>query len=162
MGHDEYARERDRWIERQRASTARGGLVGNPAALEWWIGYARAVVSREDANDAMAALPDHMPMMALLVRRADYSADVGDAFAAAGRTSDAEAWLRRATGSCWALVNPIEWVRAHTSLGKILEAKGEREQACGEYAWVLARWPASTGAASAKDAAAGRARLSCK
>ena len=43
-----------------------------------------------------------------------------------------------------ALDDPVSYVRANETLGRALEAKGDKQGACEAYAAVLARWGGAT------------------
>ena len=105
----------------------------------WVEGYAAPAQTREEAEAALAALPDYAPIPELVINGATTPA-LAKVHALAGRMKEALPELRAVTSSCHALEDPIGYVRAELALGQALEEAGDTAGACAAYAVVLDRW----------------------
>ncbi|APR81692.1 Serine/threonine protein kinase [Minicystis rosea] len=156
-------------IAREGGRLTRADYVARrSAALKSWIArvtpvarnfvwphfWARAVSDAESAKEAIAALPEFPPLPPF---RPHTSVDeaIGRTFLLAGRTDDALAWLEPFTKGCNAFFFPITATRAHLTLGRAREAKGDTKAACAAYQVVIDRWgkakPKSITADAARD-----------
>jgi serine/threonine protein kinase/tetratricopeptide (TPR) repeat protein len=128
-----FVAQRAAWVDQWRSKAAPfyQGYV-------WVHGYAAAVDTEDDARAALDALPGLGGVPAYLPNARLVS--VGWVYFMAGRTDDAMPLLRSSAKSCTALRDPIVHVRAQYELGRALEAKGDTDGACNEYALVLDRW----------------------
>ena len=153
MTQEAFAAARDRWLTQDRDNTP---------ALRSIEAYARPAETREDANAALAVIPD---MRAVRVGLDPYDAEpIGRTFALAGRLDDALPYLVMASSSC-ALLSGTEAMyatRAAFDLGRALEDRGNVPGACAAYQRVLARWGKASPAAQTATKARERARaLGC-
>lgn len=119
----------------------------------WLYGLARAthdVATARAALDSLPKLGPIPPFRPLTLAEAD----VGRTYYLAGKSDEAIHWLEAATHTCRALMFPIQHTRAHYWLGRALQDKGRRADACRAYATVLSRWghakPHSVTAAEAR------------
>ena len=124
----------------------------------WVEGYAAPAETREDAEAALAALPDYAPITH--VRGSPLPA-LAKVHALAGRTKEALSELRSVTGSCSALADPIGHMRAQLQLGQVLEATGDTAGACAAYGVVLDRWGSTKRSVTASAASARTKVLAC-
>jgi predicted Zn-dependent protease len=69
-----------------------------------------------------------------------FAANVGKAYALAGRAVDALPYLKRVTASCTPLENPMVQTRAFFYLGMAYETQGDIEAARRAYSVVATRW----------------------
>ncbi|HEY8039255.1 MAG TPA: protein kinase [Polyangiaceae bacterium] len=118
----------------------------------WVAGWAAPARTREQAEAALQALPGYGPFP--FTPTSSAQAQLGHTYLLAGRLDDALATLRRATAVCTLLVDPISQTRSWEDLGRVLEAKGDRDGACDAYRVVLDRW----GRAKPRSLTADRAR----
>ena len=152
MSRDDFAIARAQWLSRERSRPLPARLGKSPGR-RWITAYAGAIVTREDALDAVAALPDYLPLPVERVRSASDDEPIGAAFLAAGDAEAALPFIRRAALSCDAAYSPFQHTWANVELGAILESR-DVAGACAAYGVVIARWgnaPQSRSAARARD-----------
>jgi serine/threonine-protein kinase len=148
---------RGEWLRTWSAKTA-GPFKG----YLWVAGWAIPTSTRQQAAQALAALPEYggLPAFSPTVPAGAY---VGRVYRLAGRTADAVAALRHGVATCTLLSEPIAHTRASLELGLALEAQGDRAGACAAYQVPIARWghakPRST---TAEQARARSAALGCR
>jgi hypothetical protein len=129
-------------------------------ALVWLEGYAAPTQTREEAETALAALPDYAPIPTLTLSGWTIPA-LAKVHALAGRTNEALPELRLFASSCHALVEPLAYVQAELAYGEALEASGATASACAAYGVVLKRWGAAKRSVTAAAAAARAKTLGC-
>jgi serine/threonine-protein kinase len=125
--------------------------------IVWLEGYAIPAVTPEDAQTALAVLPDYAPIPSVLTIGSTAPL-LGKVYALGGRSKEAIPELQRATASCAALEEPIEMTRGKLLLGEALEATGETDAACAAYKVVLSRWGAAKPRSVSADAARAHAK----
>jgi serine/threonine-protein kinase len=128
----------------------------------WIAGYAREAETPDQAREALAVLPDYLPLPPFVAHLlAD--ADLGRVHLLTGDAAQAGPPLLRATTSCRAYDEPFAHMRAHAWLGASLEAGRDTAGACRAYAVVLARWGKATLRAVTAERARERMRaLACE
>ncbi|WP_394845489.1 protein kinase [Pendulispora brunnea] len=127
----------------------------------WVVSYALAVSSREDAEDALRALPDYLPISAPFVRDVQSDQALGRTYLIAGDAEKAISYLRRGASSCNLFAFPFEHTWAHLQLGVALEQIGDVAGACAAYAVVLSRWGKEPRSVSARTARTRLTALRC-
>jgi len=146
---------RDRWL----------ALNKDADPVQRWIeAYARPAETRQEANDALAAMPDVKPLLPLLSLDPAFAEPVGRTLALAGRVEDALLYLTAASSSCSILegYDAIYSTLATFELGRALEDRGDTPGACAAYNRVLARWgKTSPPARTAMDARERERALGC-
>jgi hypothetical protein len=146
ISRTQFAKLREEWLAREQKRVGRVGIVN--AATEgtrWVFGDALAVMTAENAAAALASLPDAHPLVEASLFSPDMGEPIGRAYLLAGRPEEATSALKRAAGSCAALIGfrPIFATWARFELGKALEARGDAAAACAEYRRVVDRWGAA-------------------
>ena len=152
---EQLASKRAAWLDQW------GTRVMRPSTNYLWVHQVAAGVgSREEADAALALLPQYMPIP-------PYHAEtmgtyhVGHAFLEADRLAEALPWLRKAAASCHALDLPYEHTQAQFALGQALE-RGDPVAACAAYGVVVDRWGRAKPRSTTADAARKRmAALGC-
>jgi len=129
----------------------------------WLQGYAAPAQTREEAEQALAAMKDYMPLPTLVIPSViGWTApSVGKVYALAGHPEEALPQLRLATSSCRTLGEPGEVTRARLHLGEALEASGDAPGACGAYQEVVRVWGSEKRSVTANAARAHIASLAC-
>jgi serine/threonine protein kinase len=152
---EERDRERGQWSALWNAQTQ-----PSDRALVWLEGYAAPAQTRDEAEAALAALPDYAPLASLTLRGWTVPA-MAKVHALAGRWSEALPELRLVTSSCHALADPLAYVRTELAFGEALEASGATEGACAAYRAVLQRWGGAKRSVTAAAASAHERALGC-
>jgi hypothetical protein len=153
MPREEWAKKRDEWV----AAWKKAVPDADPRAV-WISMYAAAAETGDDAQEALAAMPDDSTGIW------SWNGDVARAnvYMLAGRVDDALPLLESATRSCEVLEDVPSLVRAEMQLGAAYEAKHDDVRACAAYAWVIQRWGAAKPSSVTGSAAlARRAALRC-
>ena len=159
ISEDDFAAKRDAWIREERAKYA--PFHANEAWIDF---YARVAHTPADATAALDALPRFSPLPPpeTSSEQTWVEEPMGRVYLLAGRIDEAVDHLRRATAGCAQIGGQYVSVPAHEELGEALEAKGDKEGACTEYAAVLARWGSARPRSVTADKARARARaLGC-
>lgn len=150
----EWTTLRDEWIAQWTKSAP------SPSdAKDIWLARALAADSKQDADEALATMPEKLPQL-----RWDSDRDraVGKLYFLAGRTDEAIPWLKREAASCLGLMDPVDHVRSRWRLGQALEQQGDKDGACKAYRFVEQRWGAAKPRSITADAAKARAtKLGC-
>ncbi len=135
-------------------------LEGDYRGLFWLHAYADVVETREEALDALAAMPRFPPLSRF---RPETLADaqVGRVQLLAGNAPEAARLLALGVANCRVLDEPIEHTRAHWFLGQAREAIGDRAGACAAYRVVLDRWSAAKRSVTAEKTRARVRALAC-
>jgi serine/threonine-protein kinase len=152
----QFASLRDGWLERDQARAERLGLTSAAVAgTRWSAAYALPATTAEEANAALALLPDVAPLVAAPAPQVDQP--IGRTYLLAGRLPEAVITLTRASRACAVLEGeaPLFTTWAALDLGQALEARGDGPGACAAYQQVLERWG---GAKASRTAAKARAR----
>ncbi|WP_394833568.1 protein kinase [Pendulispora rubella] len=158
MPREAFTRQRQAWLEREKQ---RPQLVA--AKFTNWIrAYAQAVVTPQDAAEALRVLPDYMPIANSLTRDVEMDGALGHLYLLAGDVGHAVPYLQRAANSCEAVQFPLAQTQANLHLGMALEKTGDVQGACKFYDVVWARWGTDLRSVSAKVAHARRAALHCR
>jgi hypothetical protein len=97
--------------------------------------FVEPVESKEEALEAVARLPDLLPLGPDWYGRRAFL--VGKVYLLAGRAEEAVA-------ACFPLTHAIDSARAAAMLGRALDATGDRAGACDAYRAVLERWRGAT------------------
>ena len=139
------------------AFLAAGAELGKAKPWDTWVlWFARGVQTKEEAEEALAAMP-----AGAQTRPHTLSADaeVGRVMVLAGRAAEAVAAFRRAKEKCNSELSspPIQ-----LTYGLALEQTGDKQGACSAYANVLSRWgDAKPRSITAETARAKSAALRC-
>jgi tetratricopeptide (TPR) repeat protein len=151
----ELSRRRDAAVK-----DARGRLEGKDPIQLWLDFYAVPSLTKEQAIHALEVqtgfgrLPEATDV--------PESEGLGRSLLLARWYPEATMWLRKATLSCEAALDPIQFVHAHGELGHAYEEQQQDEQACHEYQVVLDRWGAAKPrSVTVDDARARMAALHC-
>ncbi|WP_394838937.1 serine/threonine protein kinase [Pendulispora rubella] len=143
----------------EASEIARGGVFAS-AGIRWLALYVETIVTPEDAELAVANRPQGAPVLDAESREVNVDAQIGRAYLLAGQVDTAIAELTRATKTCqfW---KSIDGVQAHAFYGDALAKKGQKAEACNEYAFVLERWGKEPRSRSANAARESAIRLGC-
>ncbi len=134
-----------------QASTA-GGADASSRALRWMLAYAEPAVTPTDARNALAILPEYLPLPPVTRRSARFDLAVGRVHLLAGKAREAIPYLDHAATSCDTLADPLRHFEAQLAYGKALEASGDAVDAKTAYEKLLssaARPSATTTSTSA-------------
>jgi tetratricopeptide (TPR) repeat protein/tRNA A-37 threonylcarbamoyl transferase component Bud32 len=134
-----------------RASWDRTALPGYRGFV-WLHGWVSGVSTRDEALEAIEALPRYGPVPIFRPLAWGTGADIARAYLLAGRTEDAITAARVITSSCSLRIEPLEHLRASLVLGEALEATADTAGACAAYGAVVRR------AGSGRSVTAARAR----
>jgi serine/threonine-protein kinase len=141
------AARRDAWL-RSWESRAQG----EHADFLWLQAYARPAVTRQDALEALAHLPeDTGPLVGGLLLEPEA---LGRMYLLAGRAETALPLLERAADQCFVRRFPLEIPRARYLVGLAHEALGDRPKACAAYREMIRKW----GGARPRSVTASQAR----
>ncbi|WP_394834909.1 protein kinase [Pendulispora rubella] len=127
----------------------------------WIISHALAVRTREDADDALRALPEYLPISPPFARDAQVDQAIGRTYLISGDAEKAIPYLRRGAASCNLFEFPFENTWAHLQLGAALEQMGDLPGACAAYDVVLSRWGKEPRSVSARTARTRHVALRC-
>lgn len=123
-----------------QASTA-GGAEASSRALRWMLAYAEPAVTATDARNALAILPEYLPLPPVTRRSARFDLAVGRVHLLAGKPREAIPYLDHAATSCDTLADPLRHFEAQLAYGKALEASGDAVDAKTAYEKLLASAP---------------------
>ncbi len=137
-------------LAKRRSAHAVSGIEG------WLSGFGHAVVTSEDAKEAVVAL-DRLGEVPRGLPTAYYGA-VGGALLRAGDAARAIPSLKQATASCMGAIDPFDQTRAYADLAASLAETGDQAGACAAAGVVQSRW----GNAEASTTARMNRRLSQK
>jgi serine/threonine-protein kinase len=135
ISRQEYANLRDAWLAKAPPPPQHTEARGE----RWLRAYANAVVTPDDAAEALAAMPQFVPLPCAHSRGLVEDLAWGRTLALGGRTEAAEPLLERAARSCLALRAPVEHFQSLYLLGSVLSQHDPR-RACEAFARVLERW----------------------
>jgi tetratricopeptide (TPR) repeat protein len=155
ISRESFIEERRRWLDSERT---RGAT--QPASYRWTDAYSNAIVTRDDAVEALATLSDYASSMRAGAN-AYVDAAVGCAYAAAERSEEAAEFLRAATHACPNFQNPMGEVQTLESLGEVLARSADKSRACAAFDTVLRHWERTATSRTAARARAASAQLSC-
>ena len=155
MSHASFVAERAAILDHV-TETPEAGTRGSGAGRRWIAAYADAVVTQQDALDAMEALPHYLPLPTDRFRLPSDDESVGAAMLLAGHTEDAISFLTRAAHSCRAARFPLQYVWSNVELGAAFESTGNIKAACDAYRRITGRLG---NVASSRSAARATARL---
>ena len=151
---DELNARRKAWIDNEEARRA-NEENRRRAPFNWATVYAGFAENLDEAKEALEVLPQFLPFPPDSRHTPSFDAEVGKAFALAGRYDEAVPLLKAVTRACIGLGSPQLQTRAFYFLGAALEGKGDLEGARLAYQTVVDRW----GAAKPRSVTAERARL---
>ena len=155
LSSSELDARRAAWLDAQRRSVAARGLA-------WTYAYAITAFTREEAEAALAVLPDFAPLSSFAYYAGIPDAEIGSVYLLAGRVDDAISRLTRAVANCAAFRHPFVHARASMQLGQALEQKGDVRRACDVYREVVTRWGNANPTSRSAETAKARARaLAC-
>ena len=111
----------------------------------WIEAYARPTQTRDEANAALAAMPEMHPLLDLFRLRPYDAEPIGRTLALAGRLDEAVPYLAASTYSCNVLdgADATYMMWAALDLGHALEERSDVPGACTAYNRVLAHWGGS-------------------
>jgi eukaryotic-like serine/threonine-protein kinase len=125
----------------------------------WLQAYAETVDTREDAMEALEALPRYGGVPPF---RPYTSVSVGKVYWLAGKLDEAIPLLEAESKSCTGVISPYRHTQSAYMLGRAREEQGNRTEACVAYASVLARWGHATPhSVTAEDVRRRMRALSC-
>ena len=142
---------RSAWLEDERRNIAQSGLT-------WTYAFAALAETKEEAEEALAALPVYEPLSSFTYYVGIPDAEIGRTYLLAGQTDAAVRHLTKAVATCSAFRHPFAHTQAALHLGEALESKGDPSGACAAYEKVIARW----GHATPRSISAERARTRSK
>ena len=151
LSQAEFVARRSAWLEDERRNVAQSGLA-------WTYAFAAPAETREQADEALAALPGYEPLSSFVYYVGIPDAEIGRTYLLAGKTDTAIRHLTRAVATCTAFRHPFAHTQAALHLGEAFESKGDAVGACTAYAKVIARW----GQAKPRSISAERARARSK
>jgi tetratricopeptide (TPR) repeat protein len=156
MGAQEFRAKRDAWSAKGTAAGLRG-----PSDATWVMGFAQAVKTAADADDALRAspVPGALPTVSPLAGSTTEGA-LGYVSLLAGKLDEAKAHLGRAAHACLA-EDALAKTQAELHLGEALEKLGDTAGACASYRVVLSRWGREPRSVSAARARARANQLHC-
>lgn len=152
---------RTAWLASEESKPLAPGRFANGSGRLWIWAYANAVVTPQDARDALAVLPRYLPLPPDRLRDAEDDESIGRTYLMAGRPEEALPYLRRASRSCKAVMYPFEHTWANLELGQILEST-DVPGACAAYRVVFDRWATAAASRSAHVAYVRRKELGCR
>ena len=155
----ELETSREAWLARQQSSDLHRPRLGS--GFRWITAFANAVVTKEDASQALAVLPTYLPLPFDRFRNPELDEPVGATLLRAERTEEAVPFLRQAANSCKAALYPFHHVWANLELGMALESR-DRSASCAAYKEVLRRWGTAAKSVSAAKARARWQALGCR
>jgi tetratricopeptide (TPR) repeat protein len=147
----EFVARRSAWLEDERRNVAHSGLA-------WTYAFAAPAETKEQADEALAALPGYEPLSSFSYYVGIPDAEIGRTYLLAGKADTAIVHLTRAVATCTAFRHPFAHTQAALHLGEAFESKGDAASACSAYAKVIARW----GQAKPRSISAERARARSK
>jgi len=156
-----FASARADWLAAERARHRPTGRFGVTPGRLWIRAYADAVMTPEDARDALAALPTFLPLPPDRFRDAEDDEAIGRTLLLGAAPADAIPYLRRAAASCEATRYPLHHTWANLELGQALEAT-DAPGACAAYKLVFDRWATEARSQSAHVAYVRRKALGCR
>jgi tetratricopeptide (TPR) repeat protein len=133
LSQAEFQARRSAWLEDGRRNIAQSGLT-------WTYGFAAAAETKEEAQAALAALPDYEPLSSFTYYVGIPDAEIGRTYLLAGQPEPAIRHLTKAVATCGAFRHPFAHTQAALHLGEALESKGDMRGACAAYEKVVARW----------------------
>jgi tetratricopeptide (TPR) repeat protein len=151
LSQAEFVARRSAWLEDERRNVAQSGLA-------WTYAFAAAAETKEQADEALTALPGYEPLSSFVYYVGIPDAEVGRTYLLAGKADKAIRHLTRAVATCTAFRHPFAHTQAALHLGEAFESMGDIAGACGAYAKVIARW----GEAKPRSISAERARARSK
>jgi len=157
----EFVADRETWLAQERSRPRPAGRFGMGPGRQWINAYANAVLTKDDASDALAVLSDYLPLPPDRFRDTDDDEAIGRTYLLAGRNEEALPFLRRAARSCEAARYPFQHTWANLELGQALEST-DSGAACAAYRVVFDRWATASRSESARVADARRKALSCR
>jgi len=160
ISRSDFAAGRARWLAAEKDRPLRVGTYGVGSGSRWIRAYAQSAVTIEDAKEALAALPEYLPMPAERVRTAEQDEAIGETYLLAGRAEQAIPFLRRAAYSCKAAEHPFHHTWANLYLGRALE-QHDAAGACVAYKVVVDRWGLAPESRAAREAIERRKALAC-
>jgi len=160
ISREEFVAARADWLSRERRGPPRAVRFGNSPGWPWISAYAKSAVTREDAKEAVAALPEYQPLPADRVRSASDDEPTGATFVLAGDAEGALPFLRRAARSCGAIFSPFHHTWANLELARLLEPR-DTAGACAAYKVVIDRWGTAPQSRSGRYARSRWKQLHC-
>ncbi|MDB5215582.1 MAG: Serine/threonine protein kinase [Myxococcaceae bacterium] len=151
LSQAEFIARRTAWLEDERRNIAQSGLT-------WTYAFAAPAETKEQAEEALAALPAYQPLSSFTYYVGIPDAEIGRTYLLAGQPDAAIPHLTKAVATCSAFRHPFAHTQAALHLGEALESKGDTTGACAAYAKVIARW----GRAKPRSLSAERARARSK
>jgi tetratricopeptide (TPR) repeat protein len=155
LAQAEFLARRSAWLEDGRRNIAQSGLT-------WTYAFAAPAETKEEAQAALAALPDYEPLSSFTYYVGIPDAEVGRTYLLAGQPEPAIRHLTKAVATCGAFRHPFAHTQAALHLGEALESTGDVTGACAAYEKVVARWGhAKPRSISAERASARSKALAC-
>jgi eukaryotic-like serine/threonine-protein kinase len=141
----QYVIERDEMLAVAVATWERAGKPRDiyQRSVIWISAYMHTTFTPADLADAEKALPAYAPLPAPGAQSPEIDGMIGLFHSAAKRFDEAEPYIRVTTDSCNAFGMPHGYVYSHLELGRVLEAKGDKQGAIAAYRVVLDRWAAA-------------------
>jgi hypothetical protein len=153
-------------ITRAKFEEFRGAWTARNMTVEpqfrWVDGYAIPAETAEDALAALAAKPDLHPLISILHLLPSRAEPVGRVYSL-GHREEGTSYLVKASTSC-AILDGSEAIFstwASFDLGRALEERHDRPEACAAYQRVLDRWSGAATSRTAFNARVRRRGLHC-
>lgn len=140
----ELLEKRTEWLEREHRRASEGRSARDPWVI-WATVHGSFAETREEAAEALAAMPrdDAMPGVGRRSLFLDFA--VGKTHALLGRWDDAIPYLRRVVATCTTFDDVMLIAKARLLLAQALEAKGDLAPARSAYERILETWPKAAG-----------------
>jgi len=161
MSRGEFSSARADLLAKASAAPPHGGPFGFDRSRRWINLYAEPARTAEDAHEALAVMPDALPLPSDRFRDTRDDEAIGRALLLAGSVHESLSFLRRAATSCDAARYPFHHTWANLELAQALEASDVRG-ACAAYQVVLDRWATAVQSRSAHIAYVRRTALGCR
>jgi serine/threonine-protein kinase len=163
LATDEMEKRRDAWVASWKARVPAGVWEREKAVIVWVSGFATAVTTPSDAEEALARAPElHAPPP--FASEPGQTPEIGVVYELAGQHARALPFLERGARHCWFMPEYFGGFEPRFDLfaARAHEALGHAAEACAFYQRVLDRWgKALPRSVTAEAARAGASHLRC-
>ncbi len=143
------------WLPRRddhlRHPQDRDGLLDG-RTRNWLDNFAIPAVTAEEAKEALDQLPRYLPILHRSDRWYWHDSALGRVYDLTGHNDDAIPYFERATSSCGALEDLVQFTRGEAEYADFLLRNGNVAKACTLYGKVLVAWPSTSGSSTAQHA----------
>jgi serine/threonine protein kinase/tetratricopeptide (TPR) repeat protein len=144
----DWVKRRDQHLAEDRSAEAQ--LAGN--GRSWLQHFAMPAVTKEAAAEALARLPEFLPILERSDRWYWQDGAIGRVYALLGQDREALPYYERAVASCGALEDLVQYHRTEIELADFYLRTGNPERACQTYARVVISWPLESGSVTSRHA----------